>query len=225
MCGRFAVKKKPKEIADDIEALWAEYDADLEATFNAAPTDKAALLVDDKLELQSWGLVPSWSNDSAKRASMINARSESILEKPAFKDLVGKRQCILPCHGYFEWQVRGDKKIPHYFFPEEGEYLFLAALWDLWHDSQAKPIKSFTIMTQEAAESIAGVHHRMPIMLDLEQARLWTKNELSVGQALEKSHCRLSFHQVSTEVNSVRHNSPSLIEPTTTPVQWQDDLF
>ena len=224
MCGRFAVKKKPEEIADDIEALWAEYD-EVEPNFNVAPTDKTAVLCGQHLELQSWGLIPSWAKDSTRRAGLINARTESLSEKPSFRNLVGQRQCIIPCNGYYEWQVKNDTKIPQYFYPQSGDYLFLAGLWDLWHSPVHGEMRTFTVLTKEASKELSEIHERMPLILNFENAHKWAQNELSLDAALGVAQDKLVYHQVGTEVNSVRNKSTSLIEPAAEPVLWQGELF
>ena len=225
MCGRFAVKKKPEEIAADIEAYWAEYDEELEPSFNVAPTDQAAVLNGDKVELFNWGLVPSWAKDASRRGGQINARVESLHEKASFKNLIGRQQCIIPCSGYFEWQIKNGTKIPQYIFPQNGEYLFLAGLWDKWISPTQNELFSFTVITQNASSNISEVHQRMPIMLDMDSAKLWAKNDLSLKDLQESSHSEVDYFEVSSQVNSVKNNSPALIHPTDKPMFWQDDLF
>ena len=224
MCGRFAVKKKAQEIADDIKALLAEYD-EVESNYNVAPTDEAAVLTDGKLELKSWGLIPFWSKDGSRRAGLINARSETLEEKSSFKHLLGTQQCIIPCSGYFEWQIKNGTKIPQYLYPQEGDYLFLAGLWDKWNSPVNGEVETFTVITKDASENFKEIHHRMPLILSFENALNWASNELKLDAALGLAQDKLKYHQVGTEVNSVRNKSKSLIEPAAEGLLWQEELF
>lgn len=224
MCGRFAVDKKPEEIALETQAVWEDEPAGFQS-WNSCPTSLAPVLSLGCLYSWSWGLIPGWSKSDSKRAGLINARVETLEEKPAFRDLTGKQQCIIPVNGYFEWQRKGEAKIPYYFYPEDGSMLLMAGLWDKWINPLGKEVRSFTILTQEASQSISEVHHRMPVILGLEEAKEWSGNNMSAKDAANLSKKELSFHQVSPKVNSVRNNSPDLIEATDKPQFWQDELF
>jgi putative SOS response-associated peptidase YedK len=224
MCGRFAVSKKPEDIAAEVLAEWDDVPEGI-PSWNTCPTSLSPVLVDDKLHCWSWGLIPSWSRDDKKRAGLINARIESLQEKASFKSLINSKQCIVPCNGYFEWSCEGNSKIPYYIHSEGPQMLLMAGLWDLWHDLEGNPVNSFTIITKEATEAIEKVHSRMPVLLDLKKAKEWSRNELTVDDLIDCSLSNLVYHQVSTEVNSVRNNKPELILPTTKPQFWQQDLF
>ena len=224
MCGRFAVDKKPEEIAEEVQAVWDDEVLGL-PSWNTCPTAFSPVMSRDKLHSWSWGLIPGWAKDDSRRAGMINARIETLREKPAFKDLLEKNQCIVPIDGYYEWQEKGGTKIPYYFYNEDNSMLFLAGLWDKWINRSGETVTSFTIITKEAVESISEVHHRMPVILDLENAHKWAQNALKVEELIDLSQSSLKMHEVSRDVNSVRNNSASLILPTDKPQLWQDELF
>ena len=224
MCGRFAVDKKPEEIALETEALWEDTPTGF-PSWNTCPTSLSPVLSQSKLYSWSWGLIPRWSKSDASRSGMINARVETLDEKPAFRDLVEQQQCIIPVNGYFEWQRKGQSKIPYYFYSGSDSMLLMAGLWDKWISPTGKEIYSFTVVTKEASESIAHIHHRMPIILNLKEAQEWAENQMSPKEASEVGLKILKFHEVSTKVNSVRNNSSDLIQATDSPQLWQDELF
>ena len=224
MCGRFAVDKKPEEIASETQAFWEDAPIGF-PSWNTCPTSFSPVLSQGKLHSWSWGLIPSWSKSDLKRSGMINARVETLEEKPAFRDLLGQQQCIIPVDGYFEWQRKGQSKIPYYFYPKGDSMMLLAGLWDKWISPSGKDIYSFTILTKEASENISQIHHRMPIILNLEVAVKWAANGLSPNEIAEKGSSELLFHEVGTKVNSVKNNSAELIKATDSPQLWQEDLF
>ena len=223
MCGRFAVDKKPEEIAEEVQAEWDDNTWNM-PSWNVCPTSYSPVLSEGLLHSWTWGLIPSWSRDDKRRAALINARIETIVEKPSFRNLVGRKQCIIPCDGYYEWLREGKQKIPYYLKRHAG-MLLLAGLWDVWKDGTGTEIHSFTVITKEADESIAHIHNRMPVILELEEAKKWSQNSLSKDDALDVSLNELSFHQVSQKVNSVRNNSRDLMEPVKNPQMRQQDLF
>ena len=224
MCGRFAVDKKPEEIAEEVQAVW-EDDPEGFQSWNTCPTSFTPVLSEDKLFSWSWGLIPKWAKDNSRRAGLINARVETLSEKPAFKDLIGTQQCVIPIDGYYEWQRKGETKIPYYFHREDKSMLLLAGLWDKWYSVSGNEVFSFTILTREASENIADIHDRMPIILNLENAKKWSSNNLEVACALDQSQTDLKFYEVGTAVNSVKNNNADLIKPTSKPQLWQDELF
>ena len=224
MCGRFAVDKKPEEIAEEVQALWDDEVLGL-PSWNTCPTAFTPVLSQGKLHSWSWGLIPGWAKDDTRRAGLINARIESLDEKPAFKSLLGHRQCIIPIDGYYEWLQKGETKIPYYFQNEDNSMLLLGGLWDKWINKTGQEVTSFTVITKEAAENISELHHRMPVILDLQNAHKWAQNALKREELISLSQNRLKFHEVSRDVNSVRNNSPELIKATDKPQFWQDELF
>ena len=218
MCGRFAVDKSPEEIAAEVQAEWAD-DARGIPSWNTCPTAYSPVLHNEQLHSWSWGLIPSWSKDDKRRAGLINARIETVDEKPSYRSLLGRRQCIIPCNGWFEWARKGKEKIPWYFTGKGPQMLYMAGLWDLWHNDQGEPVKSFTVLTREAYKGISDIHHRMPVLLDLETAIEWSCNNAEVEEILDASLEDVNFYRVGKEVNSVRNNDDTLIKPYNPPEQ------
>lgn len=224
MCGRFAVDKNPEELAAETQAVWEE-GAEYLPSWNTCPTSFTPVLCEEKLHSWSWGLIPGWAKDDSRRAGLINARIETLDSKPAFKDLIGSQQCIIPVSGYYEWQVRGGTKIPHYIYQKDQSLLLLAGLWDKWIDRLGNNLYSFTIITREATDELAQIHDRMPVALNLNDAREWSSNNLKFELLRERSLADFSYHEVGSKVNSVRNNSPDLILATENPQLWQGELF
>lgn len=224
MCGRFAVDKKPDEISAEVQALWGDSPPAL-PTWNCCPTSYAPVLSQNKLYSWSWGLIPAWAKDSSKRAGMINARIETLTEKPAYKNLLKRRQCIVPVNGYYEWQQRGEVKIPNYLYFASGNMMLMAGLWDKWISDKGEEKITFTIITREAVSAISAIHCRMPVILDVNRAKEWSSNKISISDIMENPPEDIHFHEVSSSVNSVKNNYPELIMPTEKPQLWQEGLF
>ncbi len=238
MCGRFVV-------AGAATDLVAQFDVDLPAenlpaaSWNVAPTDRVPIVIDTipkgsepdaepvrRLEAARWGLVPAWAKDVSVGVKAINARIESVREKPQFKNAVAKRRAIVPATGYYEWKLVDGVKTPNFIHLPDGELLVFAGLYEWWRnpaiaeDSPDKWLLSTTILTQDAAAELAGIHDRMPVFLDpalidewLEPGTDGTDELLGAVAAcgIELAHS-IEFHEVDRAVGNVRNNSPQLIE-------------
>jgi putative SOS response-associated peptidase YedK len=190
MCGRFVRKTSAVQVA---EAFAAQVDTDeLGLNFNVAPTSQVLAVVGEpnnrSLVSFSWGLIPRWAPDSSRAASMINARIETVAEKPSFRDLVSRNRCVLPMDGYFEWkeQLRHDTskavKQPFYFsvdlesrFSHKG-VLAIAGLWTSWKDPNqpdAQTVYTVVALTTDANDMVGQIHHRMPVLLDEQGVENW----------------------------------------------------
>ena len=224
MCGRFALDRTPEQLADEVEADWESLPAGI-PSWNICPASKTAVLADNVLKSMTWGLIPGWSSGSQNSAAHINARIETADEKKSFKYLLGRGQCIIPGSGYFEWQIKGEVKIPTYIKRDDGKLLFMAGLWDIWISPEKEEIERFTILTRDAADSVSDVHSRMPVILDKHDAGLWTSGKMSLDNCFQKSLETLDYYEVSSEVNSVKNNHAGLIEPAEKPQLWQGELF
>jgi putative SOS response-associated peptidase YedK len=166
-----------------------------------------------ELKLMRWGLIPNWTREGKRGKPLINARVESIKDKPSFKTSFRYRRCIIPCNGYFEWQKGAGGKLPYRIMPKGVELFGLAGLWDRWTDPAGQQVLSFAIITTEAAEAVSAIHQRMPYILPREQEELWLKGSgdqdlLSILQAVQD----LKAYRVSTLVNSPQNDSPAIIE-------------
>ena len=177
--------------------------ADLQPSHNVTPTSKIYVLAQDetqKIEIMTWGLVPSWSKDKSRSASMINARSETLAEKPSFRNLLTKNRCVIPIQGFYEWQVLpGDapksmkpNKQTHYISRSDGQVMTLAGLWTTWKEPDGSLLRTCTIITIEATNKLAAIHHRMPVILERESIDEW----LAVSDSLPTNLLRVASDEI-----------------------------
>lgn len=218
MCGRFVLTADPNLIQQSFNL--STMPAMLEARYNIAPTQPVAVITNehsDELTFLKWGLIPSWSKDSTAAAKMINARSETAAEKPAFRAAFRRRRCIIPTDGFYEWQQQGTDKIPLFIHREDRALFGMAGLWEVWHSPDGGEIRSCTILTTEANDFMKAFHHRMPVILQPDDYPLWlsaAEQSPSVLQPLMKpSSVGLTAYSVSKAVNRPVNDNPTLIEP------------
>lgn len=236
VCGRFVSSNSPAQIAAYFGAAFDETsidDAHAGPNFNTAPTNDILGVVEDAtgsrtVESYRWGLIPSWAKDLKIGSKMINARAETLAEKPVFKGLMKKHRLIIPMEGFYEWQaVAGQtSKQPMFIYRVNGEPLAVAGLWATWRDPAQRSdgdgapvfLHSCTIITTAANATMAPVHDRMPALLP---ASAWTE-WLDIGQQdlvelqrllVPAPDDVLSMHPVSTAVNAVRNKGNDLIVP------------
>lgn len=230
MCGRFVSTNSPERIA---AYFGADVDPDLATAplpenYNVAPTNDVYAVVDaahDEPVVRAfhWGLVPSWAKDVKVGSKMINARAETLAEKPAFKTLFRTRRLIVPMDGFYEWQVvpGGSTKQPMYIHRSDGEPLAVAGLWAVWRDKAAGAdapwLHSCTVITTRANTTVMPVHDRMPAMLPASSWQRWLDPDLhdldELGAMLQPApDDLLTMRPVSTAVNNVRNKGPELIE-------------
>lgn len=217
MCGRFALRTPTKKLA---EAFRVEEAPAVEARYNIAPTQSilAVRQIEDGREavLLKWGLIPSWAKDDSMSARLINARSETVTEKPAFREAFKRSRCIIPADGFYEWQRREGKKQP-FFFSMRNERLFgFAGLWDRWKGEGGKVIESCTILTTEANEVLRDVHDRMPVILHPESYDEWLDADVRALESLKEllrpyPSSEMTSYPVSARVNSPRNQGEELI--------------
>jgi putative SOS response-associated peptidase YedK len=235
MCGRFVSSSPPDEIARYFDAEAPE--AALEPSYNVAPTnDVYAVTVDGgirKVEAFHWGLVPAWAKDAKISAKMINARAETVATKNAFRSPFKRRRCIIPADGFYEWQKKEGvkRKQPYFIHSTSGEPLSFAGLWELWkgpktkdpetgeshYEQEDSPLRSCTIITTEANETMSPLHDRMPVLLPASAWEDWldpTNDDVeTLGKLLVPAPPQvITAYTVSTEVNMVRNKGPELIE-------------
>lgn len=166
-----------------------------------------------------WGLVPSWAKDPGIGAKMINARGETVAEKPSFRSAFKRRRCLVPMAGFYEWQKTAGAKIPHFIYLMNEPVFCVAGLYEYWPGKDgAAPIESYTIITTEANEMMARLHDRMPVILAEPDHAAWLdpKNEDTAAmQSLLKPYPaeEMRAYPVSTRVNSPKNEGPELIEP------------
>ena len=180
MCGRFNSIASGKDFASVYDAQFLT--DELLPNFNVAPTTLVYVLHRQDggrvLDAMSWGLVPSWSKDKTRAASMINARSETLTEKPSFRNLVSEHRCVLPIHGFYEWQnvpseMKKPRKQAHYISRVDERPMTLAGLWTIWKQPDSSLLRTCTIITTEANEKLSPIHHRMPVILERDSVEIW----------------------------------------------------
>ena len=223
MCGRYAIYGPVSRAnRDAIEFLGEE--VAFHPTFNAAPTQdlpvfRVASERGRELTLLRWGLVPSWAKDPAIGARMINARAETVSEKPAFRAAFRRRRCLVPMSGFYEWQRTSGRKVPHFVRLRDAEIFAAAGLYEYWTGRDgAAAIESYTILTTGANELMRAVHDRMPVILHERDYEAWldpANEKLEALSALLTPFPaeRMRAFAVSPRVNNARNDGPELVEP------------
>jgi putative SOS response-associated peptidase YedK len=212
MCGRFTRKYTWKEIYETYQAI--QFYFDIVARYNITPTQEVGVVrsSDAGREFVSmrWGLLPRWTKDIKTAPMLNNARAETIAEKPSFREAYKSRRCIIPASGFYEWQTEGNTKQPFYFQSPEGRLLSFAGIWERWND-----IETCAIVTTDANEIMAPVHHRMPVILGANDYQGWLDPSSSdVSHMLAPCpSSELTCYPVSTYVNKAGNEGPQCVEP------------
>lgn len=222
MCGRFAFYS-PAEAA---AALFGVDGApEVEPRYNIAPTQYIAAVRKPaespaELVMLRWGLVPFWAKDPAIGNRMINARAETVAEKPSFRAAYRKRRCLVLADGFYEWHRDGDTKTPYFFSQQSGEPFAFAGLWETWTDRQRdETVQSATIITAAANPFMEQVHHRMPVIIRPDNASGWLAgDDDALTNAIEDPPA-LRAWPVSRTVNNARNQGEALTEPAGEPLR------
>jgi putative SOS response-associated peptidase YedK len=218
MCGRFTLTLDAGELQEQlgIDAVPTDY----RARFNIAPTQVVYAITGFPYQLQPlrWGLIPFWAKDPSISVRMINARAETLMEKPAFRTSFQKRRCLIPASGFFEWEKFEDKKPsqPYYFRLQSGGTFFFAGLWDSWHSEEGAEIKSCTIITTTPNELLNPIHDRMPVMINRSLAENWLKeNDPRFLKTMLVPYLadQMEMYPVSRLVNRPGIDQPECIQP------------
>lgn len=217
MCGRFSNRSSAEKIKKEFKV---EEVPSIEVRYNIAPTQKILGISQESDEREAvlfkWGLVPSWAKDPSIGARLINARSETVHEKPAFRESFKRRRCILPADGYYEWQKTGGRKQPYYFTLRAERPFGFAGLWDRWKSPEGEVLETCTILTTEANETAKAIHERMPVILSPSDYDLWLDEDLRKLELLTElfrpyPSGEMISYPVSTLVNNVRVDRADLI--------------
>jgi putative SOS response-associated peptidase YedK len=217
MCGRFTFQPT--------EAFYARFhishrlDA-LTARYNIAPGQMVPVIIATsprQIVLMRWGLIPHWAKDEKTAYKMINARVETLTQRPAFRSLLAANRCLVPASGFYEWQGEGRDKTPYYIYPQEDRYLAFAGLYDLWITPTSEELYTFTIITTDADPFMSRLHNRMPVILAKELENAWLDPALTqahdVLDVLSRSTgLELDAYPVSRMVNRPNHDDPALIQ-------------
>jgi putative SOS response-associated peptidase YedK len=221
MCGRFALYTDPIALAKKFQT---ENLLDLQPSYNVAPSQTIPIIRNEQghrlFALARWGLIPSWAKDIRIGYNTINARADTVAEKPSFRSAFQRRRCLIPADGSFEWQeIAGNKiKQPWYISLTNQEPMALAGLWEHWQGSDGSEIESCTIIVTAGNEMMQPIHDRMPVILSPETWATWLDTANTNKQGLHSLLTQYPAEEmaawpVSTVVNSPRHNSGECIQP------------
>jgi putative SOS response-associated peptidase YedK len=233
MCGRYKLSRRKQLVEEYFDSVSDE--PEWSPRFNIAPTQPVPVIRQHptqpirQLSVMRWGLIPSWAKDSSVAASMINARSETAATKPAFRDAMKTRRCLIPADGFYEWKRDGKSKQPYCFEVNGGELFAFAGLWDRWRDPSGQWVQSCSILTTTPNAVTSAVHDRMPVILDPEAYDLWLdpgmKNVAAASDLLQPFDARLMrSYPVSTRINHVANDDEECSVPVEL-VQAQTGLF
>ena len=221
MCGRFVGYRSLDELKGFFPIDKSACDAI--SNYNVAPSQEILAIAryesENWLVKFHWGLVPFWAKDISIGNRMINARSESVAEKPSFRNAFRKRRCLIIADGFYEWKGEKGRKQPMFITSTDHKPFAFAGLWETWKkDDQDSIYKSCTIITTQASESIRDIHHRMPVIIKPTSYEAWLdpgNQDLGELDRILKNEVvtELVSYPVSKQVNSTRHNDPSCIEP------------
>ena len=218
MCGRFVSERPVVETARIFAASNAASLPNLAPNWNVAPTQSAAVVRrhpetgDIYLDALRWGLVPRWAKDAKGGAKLINARSETVAEKPSFRDAYRKRRCLVPVDAFYEWKREGEEKAPFAISRRDGGPLAFAGLWEGWKGEGGEVLRTFCVVTTEANAPMAAIHDRMPVILEEADWPRWLEApDADLLRPAADDVLRLT--PVRPLVNSVRNNGPELLEP------------
>lgn len=216
MCGRYTDTKRDKQF---LTRIGVQEQSEFFPRYNLAPTQEAWVAVrgEDgvvRLRKMRWGLVPFWSKEASGGAKMINARSESVAEKPAYRAAFRQRRCLVLADGFYEWRATSRGKVPHYIRLKDGRPFVFAGLWETWK-GEAGPLETFCILTGGANELVSEVHDRMPVILQEEHALKWLDPEAKPDElkGIFKPYpaTEMEHYPVSKLVNSPANESPECI--------------
>ncbi|GAA4695517.1 SOS response-associated peptidase [Nocardioides conyzicola] len=240
MCGRYASSRRPEDLVDEFDIVESRIQDALDADYNVAPTKEVYAVVERppskdspepperQLRVLTWGLIPAWAKEPSIGNRMINARMETVAEKPAYKRAFAKRRCLLPADGYFEWYPTQEltasgkpRKQPFFIRPQDHGILAMAGLYEIWRDpdkAEDDPDRfrwTCTVITTEAEDSVGHIHDRMPLMVERDRWDAWLdpRHGGDVELLVPAAPGRLEAYPVSTLVSNVRNNGPELLEP------------
>lgn len=215
MCGRYALHSHP-----DVVALQFGLPADVDwkPRYNIAPTQAAPVVritggQKRELALLRWGLIPSWSKDPAIGARMINARAETVAQKPAFRGAWQRRRCLVPADGYYEWKEEGSGKQPYFVRPAGKGPFAMAGLWEAWHAPDGGAVETFAIITIEAAGAVRPVYDRMPVIIAAADYEAWLGAPDAAPLLRPLADTPFRIVPVSSIVNNARVDDERCIDP------------
>lgn len=220
MCGRFSLVAPAIEVAKQFNLVEVPL---LAPRYNIAPSQPVAIIRENsagfrELSHAQWGLIPSWAKDSSMASKLINARSETVSEKPAFRAAIKSRRCIVPASGFYEWQSLNGKKQPIYIHPTDGKLFAIAGLWEHWKSPDGEEIESCTLLTAAPNTLISPIHDRMPVLLEPEDYALWLnpkqpKTDLFHHLFRPYPAQKMAVYPVAPLVNNPRYDASDCMQP------------
>ncbi len=217
MCGRYSLTTPLDHLIEvfDVPPVTFDY----RPRYNIAPSQDVPVVASDRhgtrMGLLRWGLVPAWADDPAIGSRMINARAETLLDKPSFREAAVSRRCLVPADGFYEWAKEGSRKVPYWIHSPDREPMGLAGIWERWHSEGPESVYSMAIITVDANEGVRHLHHRMPAIVPAANQEAWLDTETPVADALsllKPYEGVLEAYPVSTLVNSPANDEPGCIE-------------
>jgi len=225
MCGRY-VLNAPEDLSERFQLR--QLSISIPHSWNVAPTTENPVIVENRdgereARLMTWGLTPRWAaakQTGKKSLAPINARAESLGEKPMFRNLIKSRRCLVPANGFYEWKNMGDHKQPYFITVPEDPLFAFAGLYDAWKDENDDVVASYTIVTTAANELMRTLHERMPVILHKDDEEEWLDRSVTDAVQVERMlgpypSADMKVVPVSRDVNNVRNNGPELIAPVT----------
>lgn len=224
MCGRFSLHQTGEDLA---EAFQLNPPPPVEPRFNIAPTQPVATITatlenpEPQFQLLRWGLIPSWAKDPAIGNRLINARAETVSDKPSFRAAFKRRRCLILADGFYEWQRQSSRKTkqPYYFFLNQHQPFAFAGLWEHWTDpNSGGELQTCTILTTESNQLMESIHNRMPVILEPEDYETWLDpSHYNPGELEEMLRPygadNMEYYPVSTLVNKPQNDQPACIQP------------
>lgn len=222
MCGRYRLSRRKQIIKEQFETQ--PWDDDWSPRYNIAPTQSVPVVRQNpkepvrQISLMKWGLIPNWAKDTSGAAKMINARSETAATKPAFRDPLRFRRCLIPADGFYEWKRNGGSKQPYCFEVNDGGLFAFAGLWDGWKNAEGQWVRTCSILTTIPNTLTSAVHDRMPVLLDRESYDLWLDPSMTsvqvVSELLKPFDAQsMRCYPVSTRVNRVKNDDEECSRP------------
>ncbi|WP_216828605.1 SOS response-associated peptidase [Alkalihalobacterium elongatum] len=221
MCGRFTLSADPSLLKERFEIV-NDFEDQYAVRYNIAPSQNILTVINDGQDNRAgylrWGLIPSWAKDPKIGYKLINARAETLAEKPSFKQAYKKRRCLVIADSFYEWKKVKNKKVPVRIKLKQEGVFAMAGLWERWKSTDDNIIYSCTIITTSPNLFMKDIHDRMPVILTKETEKVWLHNKIEDPHTLDDilqpyPPEEMEAYQVSTEVNSPKNDSPTLINP------------
>ena len=221
MCGRFVITSPPAALR---QVFGYAEQPNFPPRFNVAPTQPVPVVIIENgnrhFRLMRWGFLPAWVKDPREFSLVINARSESVLEKPAFKNAIKRRRCLVPADGYYEWHTSDNRKRPYFIYRRDGQPIAFAALWETWMGSNGEEMDTVAIVTAAASPDLAVLHHRVPVTIAPDDFDRWLDgfpDDVTEAMALlvAPREGEFGWHEISTRVNRVANDDEQLLLPIT----------